>query len=104
MKGLLDGKDGKWKEISNNYVRTKTPSQVASHAQKYEKRQKQKLDDDSKKIKRKPRPSIHDITILDLLSDDSYTWSFDQDDNNNDGSLPLTIFNQECDQDVVAST
>jgi hypothetical protein len=111
LKGLLHGKDGKWKEISKDYVKTKTPSQVASHAQKYEKRQKQRLDDDSKNIKRKLRGSIHDITTLDLLgSDDSYAWLFGdqviEDDNNNNGSLSVTNFNQECDKDheVVAST
>ncbi|AES71105.2 putative transcription factor MYB-HB-like family [Medicago truncatula] len=111
LKGLVDGKDGKWKEISKDYVKTKTPPQVASHAQKYEKRQKQRLDDDSKNMKRKLRASIHDITTLDLLgSDDSYAWFFGdqviEDDNNNNRSLSVTTFNQECDQDheVVAST
>jgi len=33
--GLKDVGKGNWKEISKNYVRTKTPTQVASHAQKY---------------------------------------------------------------------
>jgi hypothetical protein len=42
---------------------TKTPIQVASHPQKYYKRQKQKFDDKSKDIKRNPRTSIHDTTI-----------------------------------------
>ena len=109
MKGLADSKEGKWKEISKDYVKTKTPPQVASHAQKYEKRQKH--DNDSKNIKRKLRASIHDITTLDLLgSDESYAWLFGdqviQDDNNNNGSLSESqTFNQECHQDeVVAST
>ncbi|ESW17456.1 hypothetical protein PHAVU_007G241200, partial [Phaseolus vulgaris] len=33
--GLKNVGKGNWKEISKNYVRTKTPTQVASHAQKY---------------------------------------------------------------------
>ncbi|KAK7344745.1 hypothetical protein VNO77_14745 [Canavalia gladiata] len=33
--GLKHLGKGNWKDISRNYVRTKTPTQVASHAQKY---------------------------------------------------------------------
>ncbi|KAK7393135.1 hypothetical protein VNO78_21599 [Psophocarpus tetragonolobus] len=33
--GLKHLGKGNWKEISKNYVRSKTPTQVASHAQKY---------------------------------------------------------------------
>ncbi|KAL1556502.1 transcription factor MYB1R1-like [Salvia divinorum] len=33
--GLHDLRKGNWKGISNNYVKTRTPTQVASHAQKY---------------------------------------------------------------------
>lgn len=33
--GLKNVGKGNWKEISKKYVRTKTPTQVASHAQKY---------------------------------------------------------------------
>eukprot|EP00256_Glycine_max_P052002 XP_014618199.1 probable transcription factor At5g61620 [Glycine max] len=35
LSGLKHLGKGNWKEISKNYVRTKTPTQVASHAQKY---------------------------------------------------------------------
>lgn len=49
---------GEWRNISRYYVKTKTPSQVASHGQKYFRRLKccTPLD--------KRRYSIHDIRIL----------------------------------------
>ncbi|KAF7816356.1 transcription factor DIVARICATA-like [Senna tora] len=50
---------GDWRNISRNFVMTKTPTQVASHAQKYFIRQK--LGGEGKD---KRRPSIHDITIV----------------------------------------
>nr|QSD99705.1 MYB family transcription factor [Melilotus albus] len=35
LKGLKAVGKGKWKNISKNFVKTKTPTQVASHAQKH---------------------------------------------------------------------
>jgi SHAQKYF class myb-like DNA-binding protein len=57
---FLDGLDkygrGDWRNISRFAVRTRTPTQVASHAQKYFIRQANAATRDSK------RKSIHDIT------------------------------------------
>ncbi|CAL9101155.1 unnamed protein product [Musa textilis] len=50
---------GDWRNISRNFVITRTPTQVASHAQKYFIR----LNSGSKD---KRRTSIHDITTVDL--------------------------------------
>ncbi|CAL9059387.1 unnamed protein product [Musa banksii] len=50
---------GDWRNISRNFVMTRTPTQVASHAQKYFIR----LNSGSKD---KRRTSIHDITTVDL--------------------------------------
>ncbi|XP_063948220.1 transcription factor SRM1-like [Daucus carota subsp. sativus] len=49
---------GEWKKISKDFVPSKTPSQVASHAQKYEKR----LHTDTPPEKR--RQTINDIRCL----------------------------------------
>ncbi|KAB2596227.1 transcription factor DIVARICATA-like [Pyrus ussuriensis x Pyrus communis] len=59
--GLLKHGKGDWRNISRNYVVTKTPTQVASHAQKYFMRQHSGGKD-------KRRPSIHDITTVNLTS------------------------------------
>ncbi|XP_062091745.1 transcription factor DIVARICATA [Humulus lupulus] len=62
LKGLkLFGK-GDWRSISRNVVITRTPTQVASHAQKYFLR----LESGPKERK---RSSIHDITTVDGISD-----------------------------------
>ncbi|KAK7279275.1 hypothetical protein RJT34_24322 [Clitoria ternatea] len=49
---------GDWKGISRFYVKSKTPTQVASHAQKYYIRQ-----ETTAANKRRKRKSIHDITL-----------------------------------------
>lgn len=57
--GLLKYGKGDWRNISRNFVVTKTPTQVASHAQKYFLRQHSGGKD-------KRRPSIHDFTTVNL--------------------------------------
>lgn len=59
LRGLQVHGKGDWRSISRNFVMTKTPTQVASHAQKYYARQ-------HSDGKEKRRPSIHDITIINL--------------------------------------
>jgi SHAQKYF class myb-like DNA-binding protein len=59
--GLLKYGKGEWRNISRNFVVSKTPTQVASHAQKYYIRQLSGGKD-------KRRPSIHDITTVNLSS------------------------------------
>lgn len=75
LKGLMKYGKGDWRNISRNFVISKTPTQVASHAQKYFIRQLSGGKD-------KRRPSIHDITTVNLrdktLSDDVKPPSFDQ--------------------------
>ncbi|TYI62939.1 hypothetical protein E1A91_D10G284200v1 [Gossypium mustelinum] len=50
---------GDWRNISTNFVDSKTPTQVASHAQKYHKWKLSRGKDEKK-------PGIHDVTVLDL--------------------------------------
>lgn len=57
--GLLKYGKGDWRNISRNFVISKTATQVASHAQKYFIRQHSGGKD-------KRRPSIHDITTVNL--------------------------------------
>ncbi|KAL8162052.1 hypothetical protein V2J09_013541 [Rumex salicifolius] len=66
--GLEKYGKGDWRSISRNVVVTRTPTQVASHAQKYYLRQ------NSGKKERK-RSSIHDITTVE---DNSVARSIDQ--------------------------
>ncbi|ONI24546.1 hypothetical protein PRUPE_2G245900 [Prunus persica] len=61
LMGLLKYGKGDWRNISRNFVISKTPTQVASHAQKYFMRQHSGGKD-------KRRPSIHDITTVNLTS------------------------------------
>ncbi|CAH9129207.1 unnamed protein product [Cuscuta epithymum] len=59
LMGLKKYGKGDWRNISRNFVVTRTPTQVASHAQKYFIRQLSGSKD-------KRRASIHDITTLNL--------------------------------------
>ena len=59
LMGLAKFGKGDWRSISRNFVITRTPTQVASHAQKYFIRLNS---NNSKKDKR--RSSIHDITSV----------------------------------------
>jgi SHAQKYF class myb-like DNA-binding protein len=61
--GLKKYGKGDWCNISRNFVQTRTPTQVASHAQKYF----ISLSSGSGKDKR--RSSIHDITTVHLTDD-----------------------------------
>ncbi|XP_011039696.1 PREDICTED: transcription factor DIVARICATA-like [Populus euphratica] len=79
LMGLLKHGKGDWRNISRNFVGSKTPTQVASHAQKYFIRQQ------LSGVKDKRRPSIHDITTLNLggstsPSDGDKASSLDQSD------------------------
>ncbi|XP_047325280.1 transcription factor DIVARICATA-like [Impatiens glandulifera] len=62
LMGLKKFGKGDWRTISRNFVTTRTPTQVASHAQKYFIRQL------SSGGKDKRRSSIHDITTAHLTS------------------------------------
>ncbi|RVW60798.1 Transcription factor DIVARICATA [Vitis vinifera] len=72
LMGLIKHGKGDWRNISRNFVVSKTPTQVASHAQKYFARQLSGGKD-------KRRPSIHDITtvnLTDTLSPENNKISF----------------------------
>lgn len=73
LMGLLKYGKGDWRNISRDFVVTKTPTQVASHAQKYYIRQKLSGGKDNKR-----RPSIHDITIVNLTSDQEKPLLFNE--------------------------
>ncbi|CAM8949417.1 unnamed protein product [Rhodiola kirilowii] len=68
--GLKKYGKGDWRNISRNFVITRTPTQVASHAQKYFIRQLSGGKD-------KRRASIHDITTVNLNESLSHTVSPD---------------------------
>ncbi|KAM0879539.1 hypothetical protein ACQ4PT_034165 [Festuca glaucescens] len=79
LKGLKKYGRGDWRNISRNYVTSRTPTQVASHAQKYFIR----LTTGGKDNKR--RSSIHDITTVNVPDDD------DRDDRPSSESPPSAL-------------
>ncbi|GMI69726.1 hypothetical protein like AT3G11280 [Hibiscus trionum] len=66
LMGLMKYGKGDWRNISRKFVISKTPTQVASHAQKYYQRQLSGGKD-------KKRPSIHDITTLNITAHTSFS-------------------------------
>lgn len=71
LMGLQVHGKGDWRNISRNFVMTKTPTQVASHAQKYYARQ-------HSDGKEKRRPSIHDITTVHLPENANFSGDRDK--------------------------
>ncbi|KAL4556917.1 hypothetical protein LXL04_035084 [Taraxacum kok-saghyz] len=94
--GLQVHGKGDWRSISRNFVMTKTPTQVASHAQKYYARQ-------HSDGKEKRRPSIHDIKIINH-SNTGNIQSSPPSINKPIGSLPkeLLPWNNTSDETVMA--
>jgi SHAQKYF class myb-like DNA-binding protein len=64
--GLQKVGKGDWRGISRNYVKTRTPTQVASHAQKYFLRR-------SNLNRRRRRSSLFDITTDTVIPSSSYS-------------------------------
>lgn len=81
LMGLKKYGKGDWRNISRNFVITRTPTQVASHAQKYFIRQISCGKD-------KRRASIHDITTVNL--DENHTPSPDYNKQTTITSRPTT--------------
>ena len=59
LQGVKKHGRGRWKDISREFVLTKTPTQIASHAQKYFVHHQTAKEMERKKKRR----SIHDITL-----------------------------------------
>jgi SHAQKYF class myb-like DNA-binding protein len=60
LAGLAKLGKGDWKRISEKFVATRTPTQVASHAQKYFLRQ-------AADEKKKRRPSLFDLSLQEAV-------------------------------------
>lgn len=82
--GLKKYGKGDWRNISRNFVITRTPTQVASHAQKYFIRQLSGGKD-------KRRSSIHDITTVNLVD----TRSSSPDSSTSPSMDQTTMFQQQ---------
>ncbi|CAI9772941.1 unnamed protein product [Fraxinus pennsylvanica] len=93
--GLERHGKGDWRNISRNFVISKTPTQVASHAQKYFLRQ-------LTEGKEKRRPSIHDMTIPHLThTTATTTCSESVDKNPNSTATPKKLLNWNNKNDVA---
>lgn len=60
LAGLAKLGKGDWKRIAEKFVTTRTPTQVASHAQKYFLRQ-------AADEKKKRRPSLFDLSLQEAV-------------------------------------
>ncbi|KAK7275963.1 hypothetical protein RIF29_17090 [Crotalaria pallida] len=93
--GLKKYGKGDWRNISRNFVITRTPTQVASHAQKYFIRQLSGGKD-------KRRASIHDITTVNLS--ETTRTSSDDTKNNNTTSPPHSMMLSQQQQSNTNAT
>ncbi|KAJ1378554.1 SANT/Myb domain [Sesbania bispinosa] len=92
--GLKKYGKGDWRNISRNFVITRTPTQVASHAQKYFIRQLSGGKD-------KRRASIHDITTVNLTET---TRTSSSEDTNRSTSPQHSMMLSQQQQNSTAST
>lgn len=84
LMGLKKYGKGDWRNISRNFVITRTPTQVASHAQKYFIRQVSGGKD-------RRRASIHDITMVNYDDEENQTYSRDDEQRRNAVVSPYGI-------------
>ncbi|CAA0826640.1 Homeodomain-like superfamily protein [Striga hermonthica] len=81
--GLQKVGKGDWRGISRNYVKTRTPTQVASHAQKYFLRR-------SNLNRRRRRSSLFDITTDSVIETPMEEAKNHQDSNNGSRAQPVS--------------
>ncbi|XP_058747851.1 transcription factor DIVARICATA-like [Vicia villosa] len=95
--GLKKYGKGDWRNISRNFVVTRTPTQVASHAQKYFIRQLSGGKD-------KRRASIHDITTVNLSEKIGSCSSEDTNDRSTSPQSSMLLSHQQHQQQSSSST
>ncbi|KAL5102430.1 hypothetical protein RYX36_006757 [Vicia faba] len=95
--GLKKYGKGDWRNISRNFVVTRTPTQVASHAQKYFIRQLSGGKD-------KRRASIHDITTVNLTEKIGSCSSEDTNDRSTSPQNSMLLSHQQHQQQSSSST
>uniref|UniRef100_A0A5B6ZER2 Putative MYB transcription factor n=1 Tax=Davidia involucrata TaxID=16924 RepID=A0A5B6ZER2_DAVIN len=86
---VAEGREGDWRGISRNFVKTRTPTQVASHAQKYFLRR-------NNHNRRRRRSSLFDITTTDTymgsVMEEDEAHKEPHDLSNNIGGFPILAF------------
>ncbi|XVE92530.1 hypothetical protein REPUB_Repub01dG0105300 [Reevesia pubescens] len=87
--GLQKVGKGDWRGISRNFVKTRTPTQVASHAQKYFLRR-------NNQNRRRRRSSLFDITTDSFIN--STIWEEDEVVHQENASLKLPVLPQSQSQ------
>ncbi|KAD6795182.1 hypothetical protein E3N88_06086 [Mikania micrantha] len=107
LAGLEKLGKGDWRGISRNFVTTRTPTQVASHAQKYFLRQ-------ASLVKKKRRSSLFDLVRDNSINNGlqnkkmkcnmSQTSSFDEEyEDHNDNNLSLVDFNYQKQDNIYSN-